>query len=72
MKINIELEPAELADFLAVFASNSAACIRRYEEAIAEMLVNTGRIEVTQKQGKKNDDKELIKKPEDLYRGYTH
>ena len=72
MKINIELEPTELADFLAMFASDSAACIRRYEEAIAEMLVKAGRIEVTQKQGKKNDDEELIKNPEDLYHGYTH
>ena len=69
MKINIELSPNELADFLAVFGVNFTSCLRHNEEALAEMLLKTKKIEVT---SKKEEDDGLIKNPEDLYHGYTH
>ena len=70
MKINIELEPGELAEFLAVFASDSVTCMRRHEEALVDMLIKAKRIEVTSTS--KEDDDGLVKNPEELYRGYTH
>lgn len=68
MKINFEISPEELADFLAIFASDTATCIHKHEEAVVQMLLDAKKI----KASNENDDDGLIKKPEDLYRGITH
>jgi len=63
MKINFEITSAELAQFLAEFASLSAENRKKAEE----MLIANFFTALQQEK-----DKDLIKKPEDMCHGIIH
>lgn len=63
MKINIELDPEDLAKFLSSYASMSHTNCRAMEEKIADLMLQA--LESSSK-------KKLITKPEELYDGLTH